>query len=489
MPLVVGLAVTTCSTDGFVPSSLHLLPRSPQAAAAPTPPLTVLAAAAKKAASKKKKNSGDGDDDDDDISNKHSSGGHSGHSQLFDMENSDDTPVYAKPRAMDENLLQTDNRPGAIIETEAQLKLKDEIMQEMPSRNYPKWLYTDYGELKEMEEAEYDIDDPEAIDSSTLGTWTIFDLESQFEYEWHPNKSKDPDPNKAALMEPDTRYLPQNPVDEDGVEIGFTAVFGPSNPIDERTILGTKDSYMIDSRYRDDSLLTPLFPDGDPEIEYNENVVQFRQSLELLETYIDPFLPQDMPIPRHVAKWHGYPEQVWFEPKNFTNNRFTADADRTDFDALTPFRARERAVELARAKNAEWLPDGVSQAWHQTQRQPYEDYATLMGTLRQGEIDENVREQIQPVLDVLGSCVDLLSTHEITKANNENDNTSSGSTSIIFRFAYHGLMKNKYGMKCWTESMIQDVGVDVSNVVFETGFRRRDPAYDGGDPYYGPRHY
>mgnify|MGYP005854648907 CR=1 FL=1 len=403
----------------------------------------------------------------------------SGHSQIFDMENSDETPYYPKPRNMDENLLQTDNRPGAIIETEEQLEIKDRIIQEMEqgeARKYPKWLYTDYGELKELEEAEYDTDDPEAIDSSTLGTWTIFDLESQFEYEWHPNKSDEPDPNKAALTEPDTRYLPETPKDEDGIEVGFTAVFGPSNPIDERTILGTKDSFMIDGRYRDDSLLTPQFPEDDPEIEYNENVVQFRQSLELLETYIDPFLPEDMPVPRHVAKWHGYPEPTFLEAHNFTNNRFTADEDRTDFDALTPHRARERAVELARAKNAEWLPDGVSQAWHQSQRQPYENYATLMGTMRKGECNPDLVEQIQPVLQVLGSSVDLLSTHE-------NDDGS-----VIFRFAYYALMKNKHGMKSWTEEMIRDCGVDhLSNVVFETGFRRRDPAYDGGDPYYGPR--
>ena len=402
-----------------------------------------------------------------------------GRTQIFDMENSDGTPYYPKPRQMDENLLQFDNRPGAIIETEEQLEKKDVIIQEMERgkvRKYPKWLYTDYGELKELEEAEYDTDDPEAIDSSTLGTWTIFDLESQFEYEWHPNTSDEPDPNKAALSEPDTRYLAETPKDEDGIEVGFTAVFGPSNPIDERTILGTKDSYMIDGRYRDDTLLTPQFPENDPEIGYNENVVQFRRSLELLETYIDPFLPQDMPIPRHVAKWHGYPEQTFLEAQNFTNNRFTKDEDRTDFDALTPHRARERAVELARAKNAEWLPDGVSQAWHISQRQPYEDYATLMGTMRKGECDPELMEQIQPVLKVLGSSVDLLSTHE-------NDDGT-----VIFRFAYHALMKNKHGMKSWTEEMIRDCGVDqLSNVVFETGFRRRDPAYDGGDPYYGPR--
>jgi hypothetical protein len=403
------------------------------------------------------------------------------HSQLFDMENSDPTPYYPQRRAMDESLLQTDNRPGAIIETEEQLRIKEEMIQEMEQqkeRKYPQWLESDYGELVELAEAEYDTDDPEAIDSSTLGTWTIFDLESQFDYEWHPNKSKEPDPNKAALDQPDTNYLPETPKDEDGIDVGFSAVFGPSNPIDERTILGTKDSYMIDERYRNDEMITPQFQPDDPEIQFNQDVAQYRKSMELLETYIDPFLPEDLPVPRHVAKWHGYPEPTFYEPSNFTNNRFTKDEDRTNFDALSPYRARVRAVELARSKNAEWLPDGVSQAWHQKQRQPYETYQTLMGTLRSGDIDEALKEQIQPALKVLGSCVELLSTHQPDK------------DTVIFRFAYHGLMKNKYGMKCWTEEMIRDCGVNnLSNVVFETGFRRRDAAYDGGDPYYGPRHY
>lgn len=394
------------------------------------------------------------------------------------MENADETPFYPEPRQMDENLLGdlTGGRPGAIIETAEQLEIKDKVVKEMESgkRDYPKWFYSDYGELKELAEADYDIDDPDAIDMNTLGTWTIFDLESEFDYEWHPNKSERPDPNKAALQDDDSRYLASNPVDEDGIEVGFTAVFGPSNPIDQRTILGTKDSYMVDERYRDDSRLTPLFPDGDPEIDANTDVVQFRQSLALLETYIDPFLPATMEVPRHVAKWHGYPDQVFLEPHNFTNNRFTTDADRTDFDALTPFRARQRAVELARAKNAEWLPDGVSQAWHQSQRQPYDNYRTLMGTLKKGDCDAALVEKVQPALDVLGSCVDLLSIHD---------------DGAIFRFHYHGLMKNKHGMKCWAEEMIRDcgLGAQLKNVVFETGFRRRDAPYDGGDPYYGPR--
>ena len=105
-----------------------------------------------------------------------------------------------------------------------------------------------------------------------------------------------------------------------------------------------------------------------------------------------------------------------------------------------------------------------------SQREPYDRIGTLVGTTRKGEIDPQLKEAIQPALDILGSCAELLSI--------ENEGT-------VFRFHYHGLMKNKFGMSCWTETLIRDCGVEVTGVVFETGFRRRDPAYDGGDPYYG----
>jgi hypothetical protein len=235
-----------------------------------------------------------------------------------------------------------------------------------------------------------------------------------------------------------------------------------------RTILGNRDSYMIDTVTRDDAMLTPQFPPGDPEIAFNDDVVRFRKSLDIIETYTDPFL--DMQVPRHVAKWHGYPEKMNFEPKDFFNNRFTEKP--TDFDQMTPFRARQRAVEMARAKNAEWLPEGVSYQWHQSQRAPYERYGTNVGTLRPGECDPALVEQIQPALRILGSCVDLLSI--------------DGEYKTIYRFAYHGFMKNKYGMQCWTESLLEDCGVEVTGVIFETGFRQRDRLHDGGDDWYGP---
>lgn len=190
----------------------------------------------------------------------------------------------------------------------------------------------------------YDIDDPDAIDSSTLGTYDIFDLKSKFDYEWDP-ESGDPDPNNLS---PELEYVTEPEKDEEGIEVGWDPIFGPSNPIDTRTIVTPVDSYMIADDTRDDAILEPVFPEG-LEIGYNQDVVSFRKSLRLIETYVDEYLGPDLQVPRHVAKWHGYPEQMEYPERNYTNNRFTAPEDLTDFDALGPYRARKRAVELARA--------------------------------------------------------------------------------------------------------------------------------------------
>ena len=110
-------------------------------------------------------------------------------------------------------------------------------------------------------------------------------------------------------------------------------------------------------------------------------------------------------------------------------------------------------------------------AWHTEQRAPYEQVGTLVGSLRKAEsMDEPTVQAIQPALDILGSCAELLSIEQET----------------VFRFHYHGLMKNKHGMACWTETLIRDCGVEVTGVVFETGFRKRDMAYEGGDCWYPP---
>lgn len=399
--------------------------------------------------------------------------------------------VYPVPRPIDEALLGdlTGGRPGAIIETEAQLAAKDLIQREIDdgTRSYPDFLL-EYGQLIEDAEAEFDTDDPDAIDSSTLGTWTIQDLRSKFAYEYDPRADgAAADPNLAPLLRDDARYLTETEKDRDGVEVGYDPIYGPSNPMDTRTILGAMDSYMIDAATRDEGRLAPQFPrPSDPEVSYNADVVQFRQSLDILETYIDPFLPDTLPIPRHVATWYGYPEPVYLPPQNATANRFTAPAAATDFAALSPHAARVRAVELARSQNAEWLPDGVSQEWHAAQRAPYEQYATRVGTLRPGPCDPALVAAIQPALTVLGSCCQLLS---IEGAGGDDGDGDGGDVAekTVYRFAYHGLMKNRHGMQCWTEGMLRDMcGVAVTGVVFETGFRRRDPPYDGGDPWYGP---
>ena len=383
--------------------------------------------------------------------------------------------VWYGPKPRDPDILDFDltgGRPGAIIETEEELEYKQEIFDDIDSRKYPKWT-KDYGFLEEDANVQYDTDDPDAIDAATLGQYDITDLRTKFDWEWDPRTDADPnllENQKYDEVDRIRKYLPETEKDEDGIEVGYNPLYGPSNPVDERTILGIRESYIVDEETRNDEMVPPQFYPDDPEISFNEDIIKYRRSLDIIETYQDIFLPENMPVPKNAAKWYGYPEQLKYPAKNYTNNRYTKVEDLTNFDEMTPFRARQRAVELARATNAEWMPDGVSQAWHTEQRRPYEEVGTIVGTLRKGECDPDLVEAIQPALKVLGSCAKLLSI--------ENDGT-------VFRFHYHGLMKNKYGMSCWTETLIRDCGVEVTGVIFETGFRARDPWYDGGEPYHG----
>jgi hypothetical protein len=235
--------------------------------------------------------------------------------------NEDDFPKPAaeppktsgKPRpGIDASMLGdlTGGRAGAVIETEEQLERKQEFFDELDQRGYDEQLMKDYGELQEDEEAEWDIDDPDALDSGSLGQYTIKDLQSKFSYEWHPEDGE-PDPNFSELAEEGVRFKDGVDIDEEGIEVGYDPMFGPSNPMDERTILGAMDSYMIDERTKNDAMLPPVFPKGDLEIDFNQDVVKFRKSLDIIETYADEFYT-DREVPRHVAKWHGYPE-VSFE--------------------------------------------------------------------------------------------------------------------------------------------------------------------------------
>ena len=73
------------------------------------------------------------------------------------------------------------------------------------TRQYPAWLQ-DYGQLEQDEESVYDMDDPDAIDAGSLGTWTIQDLKSKFDYEWDPH-SQEPDPNWVEMHQDSLRLL------------------------------------------------------------------------------------------------------------------------------------------------------------------------------------------------------------------------------------------------------------------------------------------
>jgi hypothetical protein len=227
----------------------------------------------------------------------------------------EERPVYPKSRRVESAAVAAasasmSQRPGAIIETEEQLDAKARILKEMDEGTVTyknsEWLQEVFGEvmvvLDEDEEevddddtAKMDImggggedgDDDQLLDANTLGTWTIEDIRSKFDYEWDPNGS-DPDPNLVSLNQPAVRYVEEAPMDpnNDGVELGYDPIFGPSSPIDKRTILGAKDSYMVDPATRDEKRLQPQFARNDPELHFNQEVVEFRQAMDIMETFV-----------------------------------------------------------------------------------------------------------------------------------------------------------------------------------------------------------
>jgi hypothetical protein len=341
-------------------------------------------------------------------------------------------------------------------------KIAASIMDEIQSgkRIMPDWFYENYQE--EVIGEEYEDDDPDAIDPETLGKWDEADLEGNLEYEWDPEKDADPN-----IQDPKYEYLDTVQVDEEGLEVMYDPIYGPHNPFDDRSIINPPDSYIIDDETRDDSIVTPAFPRGDLEIQFNEDFKNFRKSLKIIETYTDPWL--NMEVPRHTSKWYGNPEETSYPDKPDLENQFTKPEVKTDFTQLTPFRARKKAIELARATNNEWLPKGTSEAYHNAKTNIFKEKGILVGSLIRGNVDPQVKSKIQPALDVLGSIAELIEINE-----------------TVFRFHYHGLIKHKRGMGAWTETLIRDCGVDCTGVVFETGWRKRDPAYDGGDKWFGP---
>jgi len=328
-------------------------------------------------------------------------------------------------------------------------------------RPMPKWYYEDF--VEEVQEVE---DDPNAIAVDEWGAWDERDLGGpNMIGDWDPEKDADPN-----VLDPEFEYVKEIPKDEDGVELGYDPNFGTSYPIDERTIINPSESYIVDEKTRNATSVPKVFPnDDDPENEYNADVKAFRKSLKIVETYVDEYT--EMEHPRYVAKWHGNPPLEKFPAKPFGNNRFTDPEDKTDFSTLDPYRARKKAVELARAKNNEWLPAGTSAEYHNARTKIYAEKGILAGSFIEGDKDPAVVSEIQPALDVLGDVADLLSIQD-----------------TVFRFRYHGQIKNKRGMAAWTETLIRDCGVDCTGVIFETGTRKRDPYYDNSlsETWHGP---
>jgi hypothetical protein len=258
------------------------------------------------------------------------------------------------------------------------------------------------------------------------------------------------------------QYYDQTVVDDDGVEVGWDPIFGPSNPIDSRAILTKIDSYMVDVHTRDDSMLIPMAPRDEQAFNdiINQNHITNSQHNQKLETYKDAFLNVD--VPRHAKPWYGamdmdenpYPERDWM------NNRFTAPEDKSDISHMGPYEARKHAVQLARSKNNEWLPDGYSQHRKTEQVKIFAEQKVLAGSLFKGPIDaDRLADLNHTIMRKVGGVVDVLSI----------------SAEGVYRFHYKGPMKHRKGMTNWVEMMLLEQGTSVGGVRFETGHRKIDP--------------
>ena len=85
--------------------------------------------------------------------------------------------------------------------------------------------------------------------------------------------------------------------------------------------------------------------------------------------------------------------------------------------------------------------------------------SNLSGTTRPGTIDDTIAARLAPALQVFNGLVTLLETDDV---------------SHVYRFEYKGKIREKYGMECYMQSLIQDCGVTCSRVLFETGSRLCD---------------
>ena len=135
--------------------------------------------------------------------------------------------------------------------------------------------------------------------------------------------------------------------------------------------------------------------------------------------------------------WRARVYELPRKPQN--ENFFTPFDQATKFDTMTPHRARKTAIQLARAKNNEWMPPGTSVAYHNARTDIFSKLQLTVGSFRKGGIDPIIKSNIEPALNILGDVVELLEIVDGT----------------IFRFHYHGLIKHKAGMEAWTETAAQ----------------------------------
>jgi len=362
----------------------------------------------------------------------------------------------------------------SLIETDEELETKGEFLAkvERGEVTMPDFYWEQYHTYPEFDAEPWKPDSVEEL--SRLDPREEFDPdESDYplirDSLWDPEKGDD-DPNE--LLTSMYEYLPGPPVDEEGVEMGWDPLDGSSCPFDYRTIVNHAESFLIDSRTRvvprNDT--APEFLKGDPEVEFNSEIRNFRKSLRIVESYIEPWTKQ--PYPAHVQKWVGYPEQenIPSRPKHL--NYFTKEEDKAEWDKLTPWRAKRLAFQYARSWNCEWLPEGYSESRHNAKTAVFVEKGLRIGTYQKGPIDEEVHKSILPALDVFGNVVELL---EIM-----NEGRS-------FRFQYWGLIKNKLGMEAWMKQLIEEEClVPCDGVLFESGWRYRDHFREGGDPWWGP---
>ena len=191
-------------------------------------------------------------------------------------------------------------------------------------------------------------------------------------------------------------------------------------------------------------------------VRFSQEVSQIKQDLAIPETFLDEWYTEEE-VERFRTQPDGEdPTRKTFEAKPFMNNRFTDPKEKTDFTKLDPYRARKTAVQLARATNNEWLPEGYSAGKKASQFEEMEKRGILAGTIRPGPCDPDTVKRIQPAINVFNGCVNLLSIQD-----------------GVYRFHYHGLIRHKHGMKSYMLKLLKECDVHVTGVVFETG-RERD---------------